>query len=80
MKAERAEVPLVEPQAKLERALIDEYLHTHGYDLRTLHELPADRIKSVLRDAAIYSAGKLAEVEARASYLHELHGAAEPSE
>jgi hypothetical protein len=73
-------VPLEEPQAKLERALIDEYLRSHGHDLRKLHELPAERIKSVLRDAALYAAGRLAEVEARASYVHGIHGAAEPSE
>ncbi|HXW07940.1 MAG TPA: hypothetical protein VD833_22100 [Vicinamibacterales bacterium] len=80
MKAERSEVPLEEPQAKLERALIDEYLRSRGYDLRTLHDRPADEIKAVLREAALHAAGRLAEVEARASYVHEIHGAAGPPE
>jgi hypothetical protein len=75
MTAERADVPLEDPLAKLERAFIDEYLREQGLDLRTLHELPADRIKSILRRAAVYAAGRLAEVEARASYVHGIHGA-----
>lgn len=75
MAAQRADVPMADPQAQLERALIDEYLHTHGYELRTLHELPAERVKEILRDAALYAAGKLTEVEARASYVQHIHGA-----
>jgi hypothetical protein len=79
MTAQRAELPLEDPQGKLERAFIDEYLRNQGKDLRTLHELPAEQIRSLLKEAATYAAGRLAEVEARASYVHELHGAAEPS-
>jgi hypothetical protein len=78
MTAERADVPLEDPLAKLERAFIEEYLREQGYELRTLHELPADRIKFLLREAATYAAGRLAEVEARASYVHGIHGTAEP--
>jgi hypothetical protein len=78
MTTERAEVPLEQPEAKLERALIDEYLRRQGYDLRTLHELPADRIKALLREAALYAGGRLAEVEARASFVQGIHGASEP--
>jgi hypothetical protein len=69
-------VQLEEPSAALERAFIDEYLRTRGYELRTLHELPAEDVKTLLRAATFYAAGKLAEVEARATYLHDLHGAA----
>jgi hypothetical protein len=73
--AERPEVPLEEPQAALERAFIDDYLRSHGHDLRTLHMLPAEQVKHVLREAALYAAAKLAELEARAHYIHEIHGA-----
>jgi hypothetical protein len=73
--SERAVVPLEEPQAALERAFIDEYLRSRGYTLRTVHDLPAEQVKTLMREAAIYAAAKLAEVEARATYVHDIHGA-----
>jgi hypothetical protein len=79
MAAERSAVPLEEPQAALERAFIDEYLRTHGHDIRTLYLLPADQVQCVLREAALYAAAKLAELEARAHYIHEIHGASQKS-
>ena len=75
MTAQRADVPMADPNAQLERALIDEYLRSQGYELRTLHELPAERVKQLLREASLYAAGKLTEVEARASYVQDIHGA-----
>ena len=75
MTAQRADVPMADPNAQLERALIDEYLPSQGYELRTLHELPAERVKQLLREASLYAAGKLTEVEARASYVQDIHGA-----
>jgi hypothetical protein len=76
---ERPEVPLEEPQAALERALIDEYLKTRGHDLRTLRMLPEDQVQGLLREAVQYAASRLAELEARAHYVHELHGAMAPT-
>jgi len=75
MPAERSEFQLEEPQAALERAFIAEYLRAHGHDLATLHRLPADQVKGVLREAALHAASKLAELEARAHYIHDIHGA-----
>ena len=75
MVSDRADVPFEEPQAALERAFIDEYLRSRGYTLRTVHDLPADQVKALMRQAAIYAAAKLAEVEARATYVHDIHGA-----
>jgi len=74
MKTEPREVPLEEPQAALERAFIDEYLRVHGHDLRVLWTLPGDQVKAILREAALYAAMRLAELEARAHYVHEIHG------
>jgi hypothetical protein len=34
--------------------------------------------RKVLRDASTYAAGKLTEVEARAHFVHELHGDTKP--
>jgi hypothetical protein len=74
MTAQRADVPMEDPQAPLERAFIEEYLTKRGYTLRSLHELPAEQMKPILRDASLYAATKLAEVEARSTYVHEIHG------
>jgi hypothetical protein len=75
MTVERADVPMVDPQASLERAFIEEYLTTRGYTLRSLHDLPVDQVNALLRSASLYAATKLAEVDARAAYVHEIHGA-----
>jgi hypothetical protein len=76
MTAQRADVPMEDPQALLERAFIEEYLRNRGYTLRSLHELPPEPLKAILRDASLYAATKLAEVEARAAYVHDIHGVA----
>jgi hypothetical protein len=75
MTVERSEFPLEEPQAALERAFIDEYLRANGHDRRALYQLPGDQVRGVLREAALYAAAKLAELEARSHYIHEIHGA-----
>ena len=75
MTAERADVPMEDPQASLERAFIEEYLKTRGYSLHSLHDLPVDQVTALLKSASLYAATKLAEVEARAAYVHEIHGA-----
>ncbi len=65
--------PLRDPEATLERALVDEFLHEHGYDRASLTRLPPDQAERVLADARVFAAGKLAEVAARAHYVQELH-------
>ena len=75
MTAERADVAMEDPQASLERAFIEEYLKTRGHTLGSLRDLPADQVNPLLRSASLYAAIKLAEVEARATYVHEIHGA-----
>jgi hypothetical protein len=68
------EVPPVDDhEAKLELALIEEYLREHGHDLKELPALPTEERERLLHDAALYAAGKLAEVEARAHYIEALH-------
>jgi hypothetical protein len=66
--------PLEERQARLERALIHEFLSTRGYsvdELRRRNDAPAHEL---LKQASIYAASKLTEVESRARYLHDIHG------
>ena len=37
------------------------------------HLLPPDQAKTLLEAASTYAAGRLAEFEARAHYVHEIH-------
>jgi len=63
-----------DPEGQLESALIEEFLRGRGFDPAALHALPEDEAKRVLTEASVYAAGKLAEVEARAHFVHEIHG------
>ena len=77
MALERDSPPLEEPLAKLELALIDEFLRKHGHDAVALRSRADAASKAALRDAAIYAAMRLTEVESRAHYVHEIHGGSE---
>jgi hypothetical protein len=75
--ADRAESPIQDPQAQLERAFIDEFLRERGCDLSTVNRRPSDERKSLMTGASRYAATKLAEIDARAAYVHDLHGSRE---
>jgi len=62
-----------DPNGHLEEALIDEYLRLHGHEPEAVRRLPPDRVKTLLEAASTYAAGRLAEFEARAHYVHEIH-------
>jgi hypothetical protein len=74
MALERDSPPLEEPLAKLELALIDEFLRARGYDPVVLRSRSDGAAKAALKDATIYAATRLTEVESRAHYIHEIHG------
>ena len=63
-----------DPMGALEAELIDEYLKAHGQDHTSVRALPAEQARHLLTDASVYASSKLSEVEARAHYVHELHG------
>jgi len=73
---EPAASPLHDPKAELERALRAEYLREHGQDDASLQLLSEEARLEILRRASIYVAARLAEVDARATYVHDIHGAA----
>jgi hypothetical protein len=72
---EPAASPLHDPKAELERALRAEYLRDHGHDEASLKLLSNEAKLEILRQASIYVAAKLAEVDARSTYVHDIHGA-----
>ena len=74
-------VPIVKNiQAPLETALIDEFLRTSGYDPATVSSLPPAQRERLMKQASAYASGKLAEVEARAHFVHDIHGDAADAE
>lgn len=66
--------PIEDPEAALEQALIAEYLRMRGHDARSVERLPDAERDQLLRDASRHAAAKLTEIEARAHFVHELHG------
>ena len=69
--------PTQDKYAQLERALIEEFLRMNGHDFQSVLTLAEDRRIALLTQASVFAAVKLAEVEAKAHYLHEIHGARE---
>jgi hypothetical protein len=63
-----------DPTEPLEEAFIDEFLRARGHDRHSVHTLPEDQARQLLTDASVYASSKLSAVEARAHYVHDLHG------
>jgi hypothetical protein len=66
--------PLLDPEARLEEALVAEYLRSRGHDSSSIASLPEPERQQLLHDPCQYAAAKLTEVEACAHFVHELHG------
>jgi hypothetical protein len=74
---ERAETAIEDPQGRLERALIDEFLKARGCTLATVGQKPPGEREVLLTQATQYADGRLAEIDARAAYLQQIHGGSE---
>lgn len=68
---------LEDPQRQLEQAFIDEFLRMRGYDAARLDTLPVHDRELLMKQASAWASGKLAEVDARAYFVHEMHGGVE---
>ena len=66
--------PLEDQAAHLEQAFIDEFIRMRGHDPAKLHDLPARERDQLLKQASAHASARLAEVESRAHYVHEIHG------
>jgi hypothetical protein len=71
--AASATTPLEAPLARLERALIEDFLRARGHDPNKLADLPDAERDRLLADASVYASGRLMEVEARSHFLDEIH-------
>ena len=65
--------PMEEPQAELERRLIDDYLKKAGYDPDALRARHDDEARKLLTAASVHAAAKLTEIESRSHYVRDLH-------
>jgi len=62
-----------DPNALLENALIEEYLHEKGYSMEDFRKLPTDVVEKLMKEASQYASLRMEEVEARAHFVNELH-------
>jgi hypothetical protein len=68
-------VRIDEIHAFLEKALIEAYLKGKGYTLEDLKSLSEEEAGLLKKEASTYASNKLAEIELRAHFVHELHDA-----
>ena len=61
------------PNASLENLLIEEFLESRGHTRRSVRKLAAAEASAVLRAANEHASVRLAEIEARARYIQEIH-------
>lgn len=74
MNPDRSDTPAPQaPLGQLERALIDEYVRGRGYDPATLGSLPADERDALLKQASLHASARMAEVESRSHFVHDMH-------
>ena len=67
--------PLDDPLASLERALIDEFFALRGHTRYSVGQLPALEAARLLSAACEHASLRLAEIESKAHYIDEMHGA-----
>jgi len=65
--------PIEDPNAMLEKALIEEFLKQKGYTHDDLKKLPAELVEKLMKEASQYASLKMEEVEAKAHFVKELH-------
>ena len=62
-----------DPQSALEKKYIQDYLESQGTNFESLGRLPKDDMQRLMREACKYASLKLAEVESRAKFRHEIN-------
>lgn len=65
---------LEDPDSRLEQAFEEEFLRARGYDPNRMSELGKEELNSLRKEACAYASAKLAEIQCRAYFIHELHG------
>jgi hypothetical protein len=65
---------LDEPLAVLERAFVEEFLHSRGYTWEMLEQMPKRISERLLAEASEEASLLLARIDSRWNLLKELHG------
>ena len=68
---------MVDEQATLVEHYIDEYLQARGYTWQSVHALPAPEARRICVEASTYASTRLAEIQARAHAVEDIHGSAQ---
>ncbi len=63
---------LESPESALERNLIAQYLRDKGYQLSDLEDLPEQESNRIMKEACQYATSRLAEIEARSKFRHNI--------
>ncbi len=77
MQEPKSATEMQDPQAKLERMYLEEFLRSRGHTLETIKALPEAEGKRIMTEASTFIGTKLAEMERRASMVHEIHEASQ---
>ena len=64
-------------QTQLVEHYIEEYLKNRGHTWQSLQSLPAAEARRIYIDASTYASTRLAEIEARAHAVEDIHGSAQ---
>ena len=76
---DRREAQTVQPLlGELESALIDEFVRSRGHDPSKLGDIPQPTRDELLKQASLHASSRMAEVEARSHYLHDIHDVPAP--
>ena len=62
-----------DPGGSLGQALLEEYFRARSIDPAALLALPEVEAQRLLTEASVYASTKLAEIEARAHFVQEIH-------
>ena len=63
-----------DPHSTLGKTFVEAFLRDKGYTLQSVRELPEEEARRLLSAASQYASCKLAEVEAKARCLKDIHG------
>jgi hypothetical protein len=75
MRTTNLDTPHIEqPLAGLERQLIAAYLADAGFEYYALLARHDEEARRLLARAGLYASERLSQIEARAHYVHDLHG------
>jgi hypothetical protein len=61
------------PESGLERKLIAEYLLDKGYRMSDLRRLPKDQRKTLMKEACLFAAIRLANIEAKSKFRRKIN-------